>query len=128
MQLINDKIAKMEDIMRNLSEREKTKDEIKIINERNRIHFEEIMNLYDLIKQIQEKGECYNEGKEEREDNMLDTHLSLKTLRFKTKVKEIEAEIINNITDITLEIEQSDKVYRNCADKLEELKVKFSDL
>lgn len=114
--------------MRNLSEREKTKDEIKIINERNRIHFEEIMNLYDLIKQIQEKGECYNEGKEEREDNMLDTHLSLKTLRFKTKVKEIEAEIINNITDITLEIEQSDKVYRNCADKLEELKVKFSDL
>lgn len=75
--------------MRNLSEREKTKEEIRIINERNRINFEEIMNLYDLIKQIQQNGGCYNEDREEREDNLLDTHLSMKTLRFKTKVKEI---------------------------------------
>lgn len=42
--------------MRNLSEREKTKEEIRIINERNRINFEEIMNLGGLIKQIQETG------------------------------------------------------------------------
>lgn len=104
MQLINEKIAKMEDIMRNLSERERTKEEIRIINERNRINFEEIMDLYDLIKQIQEKGECPSEEREEREDNLLDTHLSMKTLRFKTKVKEIEADIINHIAGITVEI------------------------
>ncbi len=66
MQLTNEKIAKMEEIMRNLSEREKTKEEIRIINERNRINFEEIMDLYDLIKQIQEKGDCSNEDREER--------------------------------------------------------------
>ena len=58
MQLINEKIAKMEEIMRNLSEREKTREEIRIINERNRINFEEIMNLYDLMKQIQQRGDC----------------------------------------------------------------------
>lgn len=52
--------------MRNLSEREKTKEEIRIINERNRINVEEIMNLYDLIKQIQQNGGCYNEDREER--------------------------------------------------------------
>jgi hypothetical protein len=48
----------MEEIMKNLSEREKNKEEIKIINERNKINLEEIMNLYDLIKKIEENGEC----------------------------------------------------------------------
>lgn len=42
----------MADIMKNLNEREKTREEIKIINERNRINLEEIYNLFDLIKKI----------------------------------------------------------------------------
>ena len=42
----------MEDIMKNLNEREKTREEIKIVNERNRIKLEEIYNLFDLIKKI----------------------------------------------------------------------------
>lgn len=42
----------MEEIMKNLNEREKTREEIKIINERNRINLEEIYNLFDLVKKI----------------------------------------------------------------------------
>jgi hypothetical protein len=38
--------------MKNLNEREKTREEIKIINERNRINLEEIYNLFDLVKKI----------------------------------------------------------------------------
>lgn len=38
--------------MKNLNEREKTREEIKIVNERNRIKLEEIYNLFDLIKKI----------------------------------------------------------------------------
>lgn len=45
--------------MKNLNEREKTREEIKIINERNKINLEEIYNLFDLIKKI----EAENEGR-----------------------------------------------------------------
>lgn len=73
--------------MKNLNEREKTREEIKIVNERNRINLEEIMNLFDLIKKIEAEGNGKEE--EEKDETILDTHLSLKTYRFKLKVKEI---------------------------------------